>query len=72
MLHRARQLGARVADVPIVFRDRTAGSSKMSREIAQEAFRLVATLRRTPWQPSGARAPSGPARLPGTAPGFGV
>ncbi len=72
MLHRARQLGARVVDVPIVFRDRTAGSSKMSGAIAQEAFRLVASLRRRPWQPAGARAPTTRACVPGTAPGFGV
>jgi dolichol-phosphate mannosyltransferase len=52
MLHRANQLGARVVDVPIVFRDRTAGESKLSGAIAQEALRLVTTLRRRPWQPA--------------------
>lgn len=72
MLHRTRQLGGRVVDVPIVFHDRTEGSSKMSREIAQEALRLVASLRRRPWRSSGAGAPVTCAPLPGAAPGFGV
>jgi dolichol-phosphate mannosyltransferase len=51
MLHRASRLGAHVVEVPIVFRDRTAGQSKLSGAIAQEALRLVAGLRRRPWQP---------------------
>jgi dolichol-phosphate mannosyltransferase len=51
MLYRANRLGARVLDVPIVFRDRTAGESKLSGAIAQEALRLVNGLRRRPWQP---------------------
>jgi len=52
MLHRATCLGARVVEVPIVFRDRTAGESKMSGTIAQEALRMVNALRRNPWQPT--------------------
>jgi dolichol-phosphate mannosyltransferase len=52
MLHRATRLGARVVEVPIVFRDRTAGESKLSGAIAQEALRMVAALRRDPWQPA--------------------
>jgi dolichol-phosphate mannosyltransferase len=51
MLHRATRLGARVVEVPIVFRDRTAGESKLSGAIAQEALRMVNALRRHPWQP---------------------
>jgi hypothetical protein len=51
MLHRATRLGARVVEVPIVFRDRTAGESKLSGAIAQEALRMVNALRRDPWQP---------------------
>jgi dolichol-phosphate mannosyltransferase len=52
MLHRATRLGARVVEVPIVFRDRTAGESKLSGAIAQEALRMVNALRRHPWQPA--------------------
>jgi glycosyltransferase involved in cell wall biosynthesis len=51
MLHRASRLGARVVEVPIVFRDRTAGESKLSGAIAQEALHMVNVLRRHPWQP---------------------
>ncbi len=51
MLHRATRLGAEVVEVPIVFRDRTAGESKLSGAIAQEALRMVNALRRHPWQP---------------------
>jgi glycosyltransferase involved in cell wall biosynthesis len=70
MLHRARRLHARVVEVPIVFRDRTAGVSKLTGEIAAEAFRLVLHLRRRPWRPAapaGARAealPHPPSTLP--------
>ena len=52
MLHRATRLGARVVEVPIVFHDRTAGESKLSGAIAQEALRMVNGLRRHPWQPA--------------------
>jgi dolichol-phosphate mannosyltransferase len=52
MLHRATRLGARVVEVPIVFRDRTAGESKLSGAIAHEALHMVNGLRRSPWQPA--------------------
>jgi dolichol-phosphate mannosyltransferase len=52
MLHRASRLGARVVEVPIVFHDRTAGESKLSGAIAQEALRVVNALWRHPWQPA--------------------
>ena len=52
MLHRATRLRARVVEVPIVFRDRTAGESKLSGAIAQEALHMVNALRRHPWQPA--------------------
>jgi dolichol-phosphate mannosyltransferase len=52
MLHRATRLDAAVVEVPIVFRDRTAGESKLSGAIAQEALRMVNALRRRPWQPA--------------------
>ncbi len=45
--YRALLAGFRVKEVPIVFRDRTAGSSKMSPRIAIEAMWLVPRLRRS-------------------------
>ncbi len=41
MTYRGIRNGASVVEVPIVFRDRVAGASKMSRSIIFEAFRLV-------------------------------
>ncbi len=43
--YRAIQLGFEVVEVPIVFRDRQAGSSKMSRSIVLEAIWRVPLLR---------------------------
>ncbi len=43
--YRAVQAGYRVLEVPIVFRDRRVGSSKMSARIAVEAFWKVPALR---------------------------
>lgn len=45
--YRALLAGFTVREVPIVFRDRTAGSSKMSTRIALEAMWLVPRLRRS-------------------------
>jgi dolichol-phosphate mannosyltransferase len=45
--YRALLAGFRVREVPIVFRDRTAGSSKISPRIAIEAMWLVPRLRRS-------------------------
>jgi len=45
MTYRAACAGARVAEVPIVFRDRRVGQSKMSRRIFFEAFFVVLGLR---------------------------
>ncbi|HUA11561.1 MAG TPA: polyprenol monophosphomannose synthase [Solirubrobacteraceae bacterium] len=45
LTYRAVQAGFRVVEVPIVFRDREAGESKMSWRIAAEAFWLVPALR---------------------------
>jgi dolichol-phosphate mannosyltransferase len=45
MTYRAIKLGFRVVEVPIVFRDRHAGSSKMSRSIVLEAIWRVPLLR---------------------------
>jgi dolichol-phosphate mannosyltransferase len=45
MTYRASRAGARVREVPIVFRDRRLGQSKMSRRIIVEALLVVVTLR---------------------------
>ena len=45
MTFRASRSGARVAEVPITFRDRRVGQSKMSRRIVVEALVVVVTLR---------------------------
>lgn len=57
MLHRVARLNATIAEVPIVFHDRTAGESKLSARIAREALRLVVALRLHPWSPTGSPAP---------------
>ena len=43
--YRAHMAGFRIREVPIIFRDRTAGTSKMSARIAAEAIWLVPRLR---------------------------
>jgi dolichol-phosphate mannosyltransferase len=45
MTYRAIELGFDVVEVPIVFRDREAGTSKMSRSIVLEAIWRVPMLR---------------------------
>jgi dolichol-phosphate mannosyltransferase len=45
MTFRADRLGARIAEVPIVFADRRVGQSKMSRRIVVEALLVVVKLR---------------------------
>ncbi len=45
MTYRASRLGARVAEVPITFKDRRVGQSKMSRRILVEALFVVIGLR---------------------------
>lgn len=60
---RAIRSGFRVVETPIVFRDRTAGTSKMSWRIALEAVVLVPGLRRSRWKPTQiADGRQGPAR----------
>jgi len=57
--YKALRLGARVTEVPIVFRDRQYGVSKMHAGIAREAVVAVWAIRQ--WQPSGgASAEVGP------------
>jgi dolichol-phosphate mannosyltransferase len=48
MTARAARAGARIVEVPIVFRDRIAGQSKMSGRIALEALLGVPRMRRRP------------------------
>ncbi len=57
MTYRATRLGARVLEVPILFRDRLAGQSKMSRRIIFEAFFVVLSLR---WDELRGRGPKRP------------
>ena len=45
MTYRANRLGARIREVPITFRDRRVGQSKMSRRIVFEALVVVCQLR---------------------------
>lgn len=45
MTYRATRLGARVREIPITFRERIAGKSKMSRRIVLEALIVVVRLR---------------------------
>lgn len=61
---RAQRAGLRVTEVPIVFRDRTLGRSKLSRRTVLEAALLLARLRRVAPAPSGLASPAGPAYGP--------
>jgi dolichol-phosphate mannosyltransferase len=45
MTYRASRRGARIAEIPITFRDRRLGQSKMSRRIIAEALLVVVRLR---------------------------
>jgi dolichol-phosphate mannosyltransferase len=50
MTFRASRAGARIVEVPIVFRDRRIGQSKMSRRIIVEALLVVVQLRLESWR----------------------
>ena len=50
MTYRASRAGARVREVPITFRDRRVGQSKMSRRIVLEALVVVCQLRLEEWR----------------------
>ena len=50
MTHRASRAGARIVEVPITFRDRRVGQSKMSRRIVMEALVVVCQLRLGEWR----------------------
>jgi dolichol-phosphate mannosyltransferase len=60
LTYRALMRGLRVAEVPIVFRERTRGESKMTGRIALEAARLVPSLRygRRRWNGIAGSAPA--------------
>ena len=45
MTYRASRGGARIREVPITFRDRVVGKSKMGRQIVVEALSVVVQLR---------------------------
>jgi len=63
--YRAVLAGFRVVEVPIVFRDRTVGTSKMSTRIALEAMWAVPLLRRSaPAAVEPARTPAGAIETP--------
>jgi dolichol-phosphate mannosyltransferase len=59
MTYRASRFGARVVEVPITFRDRQVGQSKMSRRIIVEALLVVISLR---WDELRGRGPARPGR----------
>ncbi len=58
MTYRAERAGARIREVPITFRDRRVGQSKMSRRIVAEALVVVLQLR---WDELRGRGPGSPA-----------
>ena len=49
MTYRAIGAGARLSEIPITFRDRRIGQSKMSRRIIVEALLVVVQLRAEAW-----------------------
>jgi dolichol-phosphate mannosyltransferase len=59
MTYRALRLGFRVVEVPITFRERTRGRSKMGGRIVWEAALLVPRLRRRLGRPAPQPAPAG-------------
>jgi dolichol-phosphate mannosyltransferase len=60
----ASRAGARVVEIPIIFVDRRAGQSKMSRRIIMEALLVVLTLR---WKELRGAGPVGRSRTTGSA-----
>jgi dolichol-phosphate mannosyltransferase len=63
--YRALQAGFRVAEVPITFRDRRVGESKMSKAILAEAIWRVPAMRLQRPRRSRAARPAGPHSRPG-------
>lgn len=62
MNYRCHQAGFRIKELPIVFPDRVAGSSKMSRRILVEAALMVLRLRFAPAPAAALSAPTAPRR----------
>jgi dolichol-phosphate mannosyltransferase len=60
MTYRASRFGARVTEVPITFRDRRLGQSKMSRRIIVEALFVVIGLRLEELRGGGPKPPPRP------------
>jgi dolichol-phosphate mannosyltransferase len=56
LTYRALQMGFRVVEIPIVFTERRAGQSKMTRRIVLEAAWMVPSLRLERATPSGSRS----------------
>jgi dolichol-phosphate mannosyltransferase len=52
MTMRAISSGARIVEIPVVFKDRDLGHSKMSSQIAREALFSVPKLQRQHWKPT--------------------
>jgi dolichol-phosphate mannosyltransferase len=52
MTMRAIGAGARIVEIPVVFKDRDLGHSKMSSRIAREALLSVPRLQRRHWKPT--------------------
>ncbi len=71
MTYLASRLGARVHEVPITFRDRRIGQSKMSRRIVVEALVVVVALRFDELRGRGPRAGAGQAVGQGAGKGAG-
>jgi hypothetical protein len=67
MTHRAEQRGAVIVEVPIVFRERRAGASKMSPAIVAEALLMVARTAVHDLRHPGARSPRRRERTPSPA-----
>lgn len=65
LTYRALRVGLRVVEMPIVFRDRRAGRSKMSGRIALEAAWLVPALR---WHAGPVRPPTMPSEIDNAPP----
>jgi dolichol-phosphate mannosyltransferase len=65
MTYRASRTGARVGEVPITFRDRRVGRSKMSRRIIVEALLIVLRLRAEEFRANRGRRPGSDGGTPG-------
>ena len=49
--HRAVRAGLKVVEIPITFREREAGVSKLSPAVKREGIAVVLRLARDPWRP---------------------